>query len=55
MEEDVIKQKMYTEFWLGDPQGRCNSGNLGVNNIKKDPKEVGCEGVEWIHLGLGRE
>jgi len=55
VKEDEVKQNIYTEFWLGDLQGRWNSGNTGKNNSKTDPEEVGCEGVYWIHLALGRE
>jgi hypothetical protein len=48
---------MHTKFWLENLSRRDLSEALGVwdNNIKIDHREIGMEGVEWIHLIQNRD
>jgi hypothetical protein len=44
---------MHTEIWWGNVKERGNSEDLGVDGkllFKIDIKEIGQEGVDWIHL-----
>jgi hypothetical protein len=34
----------------GNPEGKGDIGVDGEDNIKLDLKEIGWEGVDWIHL-----
>jgi hypothetical protein len=47
---------MYTKFWYVDlmdrPLGRWHGWE---HNIKIDLKEIGCEGVDWIHLAQDKD
>jgi hypothetical protein len=49
---------MREKCWLESLNGRDNSDDLGVrreNNIKTNLREMGLEGVDWIHLTQYRE
>jgi hypothetical protein len=44
---------MRTEFWFEERRGENYFGGLdidGRNNTKVGLKEMGCDGVDWIHL-----
>jgi hypothetical protein len=42
---------------VGKPEGRRQLGNSGrtwEDNIKTDIEEIGCRGVDWIHVSPDR-
>jgi hypothetical protein len=44
--------------FVGEPEGRrqlVSSRSTREDNIKKDLKEIGWEGVDWIHLAHDRD
>jgi hypothetical protein len=43
---------------VAKPEGKRPPGghrHRGEDNIKSDLQEMGCGGIEWIHLVQGRE
>jgi hypothetical protein len=43
---------------VGKPEGKRLRGRptrRGEDNIKIDLREIGCEGVGWVHLGKDRD
>jgi len=47
-----------TKFWSEDLKGRDLSEDLGVDGriiLRTDVREIGSEGVDWIHLVQGRD
>jgi hypothetical protein len=49
---------MRTFFFVGKPEGKRPLGRLRCrweDNIRLDLREVGWEGVEWIHLAQDSE
>jgi hypothetical protein len=51
------RREVCTKFWLESLKGRDLSEVLGADgrNINMDLREVGLEGVEWIHLAQDRD
>jgi hypothetical protein len=48
----------YAFKMLGDPEGKRQLGRRRrrwEDNIKRDFKEIGCEGVNWINLAQDRD
>jgi len=48
---------MHTKFWSKNLKESDHSEDLGTDwedNIRMDLKEVGWEGVDWIHLAQKR-
>jgi hypothetical protein len=48
---------MYTKFWSENLKGRDHAEDLGVDgriNIRMDLREIGWEGVDWMHLDQDR-
>ena len=48
---------MYTEFWWGNLGERDHLDDSDVrwkDNIKMDLQEVGCGGMDWIHVAQDR-
>jgi hypothetical protein len=49
---------MRTKFWSGNLRGRDKLGrprHRWEDNIRVDLKEIGWEGVDWIHLAQDRD
>jgi alpha-glucosidase (family GH31 glycosyl hydrolase) len=45
---------MHTKFWWENMKGKDYLGDLGIDNIKLDLKEIGWEGVDcirWLRIG----
>jgi len=52
---------MHTIFWLENLKERDQKRSLGrpmhrwKDNIRMNLREIGCEGVDWMHLAQDRE
>jgi hypothetical protein len=49
---------MHTKFWLENLKGRDHLEDLvvdGEDNIRLDHRDIGWEGVDWIHLTEDRD
>jgi len=47
---------MHTEFWFENMKGRDHLEDLGIDGIiiiRMDLREMGWEGVDWMHLAEG--
>jgi hypothetical protein len=47
------RSEMHTKFKLENLKGRDHMGDTRhrwEDNINMDPKKIGCESVDWIHL-----
>jgi hypothetical protein len=50
------RREICTKFWPESLQGRRHSEDLGLDrSIRKDLREIGCEGVDWIHLAQDKD
>jgi hypothetical protein len=41
---------VHTTFFLENLKGRDHSENLDKDDVRMDLREIGWEGVNWIHL-----
>jgi hypothetical protein len=50
---------MHIKFWLENRKGRNHSEDLAIDREEDDTgmdlREIGWEGVEWMHLYLDRD
>jgi alpha-glucosidase (family GH31 glycosyl hydrolase) len=44
-----------TGSWWESPEEKVHLEDQGVDGIKMDLGEIGCGGVEWIHLAQDRD
>jgi hypothetical protein len=48
---------LHIKCWLENLKGREHAEDLGVNgkNVRKDLREIGLEGVNWMHPSQDRD
>jgi hypothetical protein len=47
---------MHTKFWLENLKRSCRkSRHRWEDNIRMDLREIGWEGIEWMHLDQDRD
>jgi len=52
------RNKKCIKILVVKPEGRRplgRSGHRWEDNIRMDLREIGCEGVDWMHLAEGRD